>query len=216
MHVKTNPRPLVAEFVRFGDEIAVYPVPARHKPAEPCDCESTDGESRQQHHCATRHLPVRGLTFLEHNAEAVLWCRVVKPPVAAPAENLWFGTPRLSITVLPYAPDGYPLPLARFVADQRDPMVVRERVRVPETNDGQREGQPEIPAGITRAPLRLVPAADASTVDSDATQVLACSRVPVGVQTIELTGAVRTRGYEHQHEDTSATLDFASERESGN
>jgi len=214
--VKTTPRLLVAEFVRIGDEIAVYPVPAKHKPSDPCDCPSTNGESRQQRHCATRHLPVRGLTFLEHNEAAVIWCRIINVRAAKPG-NLWFGCPRLSITVIPRTDDG-PLALARFVADQRDPMVMRQRIRVPE--DHEQEGQPRIAVGITCActPVPALPALVAAPhdlagkplrlvhSDPDVTQLLQSRLVPVGVQVIPHGG--------RSHEATPPMLDFASERES--
>lgn len=209
MFVKTEPRPLVAEFVRIGDYIAVYPVPSKHEPAEPCDCPPAEGEGgKRKRHCSTRHLPVRSTEFLAHNREAVLWCRVInaKP---APKASLWFGTPRVRLTVVPFEKDGYPgYPLANYIADQRDPMVVCERVRVPDAGSpadeyAQREGQPET-VGITRAPLRLVRTSD--EIKSDATVVLASSLVPVGVQVVPLG--------EGSHQDTSAMLDFKSERES--
>lgn len=209
MIVRTTPRPIFAELVRIGDEIAVCPVLARHKRDETCDCPMVGpkGESRQQRHCATRHLPVRGMTFLEHNLGTVTWCRVIN--VRAATEPSWFSIPRLSLTVMPYTMNGGTLPLARFVADQRDPMVIRERVTV------EQEGQPTS-AGITcNCPKRTVPGTPLRLVpDIDATQVLASSLVPVGVQTIPLTGEIPTKGYAHQHDDTAATLDFVSERES--
>lgn len=144
--VRTRPRNNYAELLRVGDEIAVHPMPAKHTQQQACDCVSPPGAL--QRHCATRFVPTRGLTFLEHNIASVIWVRVIDDPHPIVHENPWFTTPQLVVPVVPTVGDRIGNPV-RFLCQPRDPMVTRERIRL-------EEGQPEPPVGITSAVVPTV------------------------------------------------------------
>jgi hypothetical protein len=243
--IRTAPRLLVAEFVRSGDEIAMHPMPSRHTPDEACDCPSTAPAGMR--HCSQRYIPVRGLSFVENDPASVLWLKVISEPTLALPDELWFGMRRLLINVMVPRTDmlGEHIPhhkIERFVADLRDPMVIRERLRIA-------EGQPDVPVGVTawaqdgdarevqppvhepvetgQAPIggQVIPLPKRKPGSNmDATQKLSISKVPVGVQMVALGGVselapttsavVHPAYWAHQHEEFTDAAALMTSRDS--
>lgn len=139
--IRTAPRTVPAEFVRQGDEIALYQIGGKHTPAQVCDCPKPDG--RKHWHCAMNWNFAQSKEFVEENPASIMWAIIGSEPQPAERQNGFFSVPAVRLTIVPIlagAALARPVPI---MADVREPAIVRERLRITST-----EGQPTS-AGVT-------------------------------------------------------------------